>query len=68
MFLIGCHSSRPGFECALVNAQNSGAAPLQLSLHLSVGIVNEVYWRIKNRALWKESVAKSLMREQLFYA
>jgi hypothetical protein len=44
MLPIGCQSSRPGFECAiaLVNAQNSGAAPVQLCLHLSVGIVNEV--------------------------
>ncbi len=53
MLLIGSHSSRPGVECALRKAQKYGAAPLQLSSHLSVGIANKVHWRIKNKGTLK---------------
>ena len=62
MLLIGSHSSRPGVECALRKAQKYGAAPLQLSSHLSVGIANKVYTEeLKTRALWKQGWAKLVL-------
>ncbi len=62
MLPIGCQSSCPGFEWALANAQNSGAAPVQLCLHLSVGIANKVYTEeLKTRALWKQGWAKLVL-------